>query len=62
MSTGACEVTPERYALPAVVLAFVTAGMKKKRCVRQNVEERISVSPLPPDIFGDSRSFVVVLA
>lgn len=41
MSTGAREVTPESYALSAVVPAFVTArikrdgeGEKKNICVR----------------------------
>lgn len=60
MSTGARKVTPESYAPPAVVLT----GMKSKAgCVRQTVEEVISVFfPPPPDIFGDNHSFVVVLA
>lgn len=68
MSAGAREVSPHKsYALPAVVLPFVTAAIEKereeknkKRCVRQTVEERIYVPPL--NIFDDSHSFVVVLA
>ena len=65
MSTGATEVTPESYALSAVLLAFVTAGMKrdgeerKKMCEVDCAGEDLC---FPRDIFGDSHSFVVVLA
>lgn len=64
MSARAREVTPESYALPAVVLAFVTAGMRKEggACVcEEECGGKYLCSPLP-DIFGDSHSFVVVLA
>lgn len=59
MCTRARKVTPGSYGLPAIVLAFFTAGMERKG--RKKICSGKDLC-FPPDIFGDSHSFVVVLA
>jgi len=67
MSTEARVETAESYALSALVLVFVTAGIietGRKGEKKKDVSGRMWRKCLrfPRDMFGDSHSFVVVLA